>query len=63
MLKELQRDVSSEVARKFGEVMGRVDALASGAPSRPRPTKKFRFANETDAADLPNPLVRKTTIN
>jgi DNA anti-recombination protein RmuC len=63
MFKELQRDVSGEVARKFGEAMGRIDALTSGAPSRSRPTKDFRFANEADAVDLPNPLVRKTTMN
>jgi hypothetical protein len=33
--------------------------------NRPRPTKDFRFANETDdgVVDLPNPLVYKTTMN
>jgi hypothetical protein len=53
-IQELQSEVFSEVARKFGEAMGRLDALVSGAPSR---SKEFRFANEDDSVtDLPNPL-------
>src|SRR5262249_33552878 len=31
---ELRRDVFDEIARNFGQAMGRLDALASGAPSR-----------------------------
>jgi DNA anti-recombination protein RmuC len=62
MLKELQRDVSSEVARKFGEAMGRIDAL-TGAPSRSQPAKEFRFASESDGVEPPSPVVRKTTMN
>ena len=50
--------------RRFGEAMGRLDALA-GAPTRSQSTKDFRFANERsdDVVDLPNPLVRKVTVN
>ena len=50
--------------RLFGEAMGRLDAILPDRP-RPRPTKDFRFANETDdgVVDLPNPLVYKTTMN
>jgi len=50
--------------RRFGEAMGRLDAILPDRP-RPRPTKDFRFANETDdgVVDLPNPLVYKTTMN
>jgi hypothetical protein len=55
-IRELHNDVFSEIAQKFGEAMGRLDALVSGAPSR---SKGFKFANEPDddnVADLPNPL-------
>ena len=64
-IRELQDKVFSEVARKFGEAMGRLDALVSGVPSRSQSTKDFRFANERvdDVVDLPNPLVRKVTVN
>jgi hypothetical protein len=50
--------------RRFGEAMGRLDALA-GAPTRSQSTKDFRFANERsdDVVDLPNPLVRRVTVN
>jgi len=45
--------------RRYGELMGRIDALISGAPSR---AKDFKFTNERDAdsdpIDLPNPLRR-----
>jgi hypothetical protein len=64
-IRELQDEVFSKVARKFGEAMGRLDALVSGVPSRSQSTKDFRFANETDdgVVDLPNPLVYKKTMN
>jgi hypothetical protein len=57
-IRELQDKVFSEVARKFGEASGRLDALVSGVPSRSQSTKDFRFANERvdDVVDLPNPL-------
>jgi hypothetical protein len=48
--------LEGDVRRSFGEAMGRIDALGSGAPLRS--TKDFRFANEraNDVVDLPNPL-------
>ena len=57
-IRELHNDVFSEIARKFGEAMGRLDALVPGTPSRPRPTKDFKFSHERDdddVSDLPNP--------
>src|SRR5262245_7341922 len=58
VMHEAIKELKTEVARKFGELMGRIDAL-SGAPSRPRPTKDFRFSHERDdddVSDLPNPV-------
>ena len=62
--------LEGDLRRCFGEAQGRIDALASGAPSRP---KDYKFANERDegreekgVVDLPNPLrplVRKVTVN
>jgi hypothetical protein len=56
--------LEGDLRRQFGEAMGRIDALA-GAPTRSQSTKDFRFANERsdDVVDLPNPLVRKVTVN
>jgi hypothetical protein len=56
--------IESDLRRRFGEAMGRIDAIA-GAPTRSQSTKDFRFANERsdDVVDLPNPLVRKVTVN
>src|SRR5262245_24751910 len=64
VMHEAIKELKTEVAQKFGELMGRLDAL-SGAPSRSQSTKDFRFANERsdDVVDLPNPLVRKVTVN
>jgi len=54
VMDEAIKELRTEVARRFGELMGRLDALVSGAPSR---SKEFRFANEDDTVtDLPNPL-------
>jgi regulator of protease activity HflC (stomatin/prohibitin superfamily) len=57
--------LEGDLARKFGEALGRIDALAPGARE-----KDFKFANERDdergIVDLPNPLtplVRKVTMN
>ena len=53
VMHEAIKELKTEVAQKFGELMGRIDAL-SGAPSR---AKSFKFANEDDnVAHLPNPL-------
>src|SRR5215471_16187278 len=60
--------LENEIARKFGETMGRLDALAPDVRSR---SKRYEFANERGdeqkaIIDLPNPLtpvIRKTTLN
>src|SRR5215831_2294447 len=48
--------LEGDVRRKFGETMGRLDALSGASP---RSTKDFRFANEREdekgVVDLPNP--------
>ena len=63
-IKEIREMLSLAIERRFGEVMGRIDAIAPDARSRARPTKDFRFANEDNGpVDLPNPLVRKVTMN
>jgi len=69
-IQKLQNEVFSEIARKSGEAMGRIDALAPGARSYARSSSDFKFSNECDdekgIVDLPNPLtpvVRKTTLN
>jgi len=56
-----------DLQRRFGEAMGRIDAIAPDARSRSR---EYKFANERDdekgIVDLPNPLtplVRKVTMN
>jgi hypothetical protein len=59
------KDAQIELSQKFGELRGYLDGvLSAGAQSRPQqPTKEFKFANEADAVDLPNPLLHKTIIN
>jgi len=55
--------LEGDVRRQFGEAMGRIDALAPDARSRP---KEYKFANERDLGeviDMPSPLVRKITMN
>src|SRR5262249_36141268 len=46
--------LEGDVRRKFGEAMGRLDALSGASPR----STNFRFANERDddVVDLPNPL-------
>jgi hypothetical protein len=54
MIREIRDLLTVAIERRFGELMGRMDALASGASPR---SKGFKFANEDDnVADLPNPL-------
>ena len=48
-IRELQSEVFSEIARKFGEAMGRLDAVALDARSR---SKRYEFANERDDGDV-----------
>src|SRR5262245_56493534 len=53
-IREIRDMLSVAIERRFGELMGRLDALTPGASSR---AKSFKFANEDDnVADLPNPL-------
>ena len=71
-IRDIQRELTTMIARQAGEAMGRIDALASsGDRSR---SKDFKFSNEVgnerdDAEiDLPNPLsprgiIRKQTVN
>jgi hypothetical protein len=55
---KVQNELFGLVERRFGELMGRLDAFM---PERPRP-KDFKFAGERDEdgpLDLPNPLPRR----
>jgi hypothetical protein len=64
-IKELARELNTTIARHYGELAGRIDALLATSPdARPR-AKDFKFSNERDdgVIDTPNPLVRKTTFN
>lgn|SRR5262249_9446995 len=60
MIKEIQNELFVLVERRFGELMGRLDAIVPDTRSRSRSTKDFKFSNERsdddDAIDLPNPL-------
>jgi hypothetical protein len=60
LIKQTTDQLWVTVERRFGELMGRLDAIASDARSRP---KDFKFTNERDAdsdpVDLPNPLPRR----
>jgi hypothetical protein len=67
LLDELERKLQVSIERRFGEAMGRIDALAPDVRSR---SKEYKFANEREdekgIVDLPNPLtplVRKVTMN
>jgi hypothetical protein len=62
-INDLQRELTTTIARHYGELAGRIDALLATSPdARPR-SKDFKFSNERDdgITDMPNPLVRKTT--
>jgi hypothetical protein len=57
-IRKVQNELFGTVERRFGELMGRLDAFM---PERPRP-KDFKFAGERDDGgplDLPNPLPRR----
>jgi hypothetical protein len=59
-IKKVQTELFDLVARKFGELIGRIEAMAPVERGR-----NFKFANEPDARDddapleLPNPLPRR----
>ena len=64
-INDLQRELTTTIARHYGELAGRIDAILAASPNaRPR-SKDFKFSNERDdgVIDTPNPLVRKTTFN
>jgi hypothetical protein len=64
-INDLQRELTTTIARHYGELAGRIDALLATSPdARPR-SKDFKFSNERDdgIVDMPSPLVRKTTFN
>jgi hypothetical protein len=54
-IKQIESQLWVAIERRYGELMGRLDAVLTG--TRPRSTQDFRFANERyDVVDLPNPL-------
>jgi hypothetical protein len=54
VIKQVESQLWVAIERRFGELMGRLDALLPDA--RPRP-QSAKFANERDVVvDLPNPL-------
>jgi hypothetical protein len=57
LIKQVEGQLWIAIERRFGELMGRIDAILPDA--RPRSTKDFKFNNERDdVVDLPNPLRR-----
>lgn len=69
LLDALERKLHVSIERRYGEIQGRLDAIAPDARSR---SKEYRFANEKDDAversagevvDLPNPLSRRPVIH
>ncbi|HVI63028.1 MAG TPA: hypothetical protein VM910_10655 [Bradyrhizobium sp.] len=66
LVRDIQNELTVAIERRFGELMGRLDAILPDNTRRAE--KTFRFSSERDdgeIVDLPNPLgvVRKTTIN
>jgi hypothetical protein len=57
-LKKVENDCLIALERRYGEVMGRLDAIAGGEPRARSQPKDFKFVNEPrdDIVDLPNPL-------
>jgi hypothetical protein len=60
-IKKVQNELFALVERRFGELIGRLEAIAPGALKDPARGKDFRFAGERDDGpiDLPNPLRRR----
>jgi hypothetical protein len=56
-IKEVEQRLWVALERRFGELLGRLDAIAAGEP-RARAQPNFRFSNEPrdEVVDLPNPL-------
>jgi hypothetical protein len=54
-IKQIESQLWVAIERRYGELMGRLDAVLQD--TRPRSSKDFRFANECDdVVDLPKPL-------
>jgi hypothetical protein len=68
---KLQRELTTTIARHYGELAGRIDAVLATSPDARLRPKAFKFSNETSERDgdilndLPDPrsMVRKTTVN
>jgi hypothetical protein len=69
LVRDIQNELQVAIERRFGEIMGRLDAILPDTHSRSQPTKDFKFSSERDDGDvvndLPDPrsIVRKTTVN
>jgi hypothetical protein len=65
LVRDIQNELQVAIERRFGEIMGRLDAILPDTTRRAE--KTFKFATEDDGDivnDLPNPsIVRKTTVN
>jgi hypothetical protein len=63
MIREIEHDLLALVERRFGELTGRLDAIAPDA--RARPAKEFKFASEGSAEplDLPNPIAPRRRLD
>jgi DNA anti-recombination protein RmuC len=56
LIREMESQLFVTIERRFGELMGRLDAIAPDTRSR---SKGFKFSNERDddgVIDMPNPL-------
>ena len=62
-INNLQRELTTTIARHYGELAGRIDAVLATSPDARRRSKDFKFSNERDdgVIDMPSPLIRKTT--
>jgi len=66
LVRDIQNELTVAIERRFGELMGRIDAILPDTRSRSQPTKDFKFSSERDDADvidMPNPIVRKVVMN
>jgi hypothetical protein len=61
LIKQIESQLFVTIERRFGELMGRIDAIAPDTRSR---SKGFKFSNERDdggVIDMPNPLRKAMT--
>jgi hypothetical protein len=64
-VRDIQRELLSLVEQRFAELKACFDRVLSEARAQTRP-KDFKFSSERgdgDVVDLPNPLIRKFTVN